>query len=83
MAGDEFVHERGVADVATADLDRLVVDLVQPTGGTEGIVQRERGHFRVGGGQGLDQVRADEAVGAGDQHPALFVGVAERDHARL
>src|SRR5690606_16973534 len=70
VALGEARHEAGVAHVAALDRDRLVdlvVEAVEPAGGAEGVVERERRDLGPGGDQRLDQVRADEAVGARDQ----------------
>ncbi len=65
-----------VADVAGKDLELtadIVNAVVQPTPTVEGVVEDEGFDVVARADQGFGQVRADEAVGAGDEDLAGHV----------
>ena len=79
VLGDGLRDERGVADVAEPDVERARV-----VGGTRrrasrraaGVVEAERADVGALGDEALDQVAADEPVGAGDEHRDVAQGHA-------
>src|SRR6185369_2604648 len=64
------LDEAGVADVAQADVDRGArrrIDLVEPAGRAARVVDTEGADAGALGDEPLDEMAADEPVGAGDE----------------
>jgi hypothetical protein len=75
------VHAVRIADVAGEDLEpagHVGCAAVEPAPGVERVVEDEGAHLLPGADQGLGQVRADEAVGAGDEDAAHAAISADR-----
>lgn len=69
--GHGSAHPMGVADVAGEDLEvtaHVRGAVVEPAPGIEGVVEHESLDLVAGAHQGLGEVGADEAVGAGDEN---------------
>jgi hypothetical protein len=63
-------HAMRVADVAGKNIERLLdrgLCFVEPAPGVEAVVEHEGAHFVAAANEAFCQVRADEAVGAGDE----------------
>ena len=74
-ARDGVVHSLGVLEIAGVDVDlgqHVRGDVVQPAVVAARVVADECANARAVAHQPLDQRRADEATGAGDEHGAAL-----------
>src|SRR5205085_10141747 len=80
------LDEAPVADVAEADVDRgprRGTEVVEPAGRAARVVDAERPDPRALPDEALDEMAADEAVGAGDEHRHVTEGSGRGERAHV